>query len=462
MSGGKSVSRKGGSNQLNPRWLKKTKAFMEGPYFPLALGGIALLFYVLNAPVLCLAVFVACIAFICFFCEDTRPALAVAFLILLTFRFKDNVEAYTTWYAIAAYVCLGPVVLYSMLYRVLNYRVEWTKRNGLVSVSLFCVAFLIGGVFNEYYNLRNFGYVVAIVATLLGCYAFFAFTMKKREDNLLYLARVCAVFIGVAVLQVLELYLRCYEIGTPLDSEWKGNIILGWALSVMAGEMIVFLMPAVFYLIYKENRGCWYWFLVIFAEFAIYFTFARNALLWSVPVVLVGTGINCFAGRNKTVNRLVVLIIAAFAVSAVFILIEIGVVDKLVVFFNQVQLADSGRFFVWEKHCEFFFESPINGVGFEAYRSTVVGRVSRAHNNLLQMLASTGILGLTLYFIHRAQTIFLVFQKPTLDRIFISGCIWAILGMSLLSSTFFMPYTMVYYSIILLTLEKDVDSPKES
>ncbi len=461
MSGRKQFSQSRGTNQLNPRWVEKVKAFMEGSYFPLALGGVAFLFYVLNAPVLCLAIFVACIAFICFFCEDTRPALAVAFLVLLTFRFKDNVKAYVTWYAIVTYVCLAPVVLYSMVYRVLKYRVEWTKRNGLISMAFFCVAFLIGGVFNEYYNLRNFGYVVAVVAILLGCYAFFAFTMKKREDNLLYLARVCAVFIGVAVLQVLELYLRCYEIGTPLNSEWKGNVILGWGLSVMVGEMMVFLLPAVFYLIYKEQRGSWYWFLVIFAELAVYFTFARNALLWSVPVLLVGAGINCFVGKQKTANRLIVLVVAIFTATAIFLLMEIGVVDKLVVFFNQIQLADSGRFSVWEKHCEFFFDSPINGVGFEAYRSTVAGRVSRAHNNLLQMLASTGILGLTLYFVHRMQTIYLIFQKPTLDRIFISGCIWAILGMSLLSSTFFMPYTLIYYSIILLTLEKDVDSPKK-
>ncbi len=439
------------------KWMAAICSFMDGSLFPIVLGLVAFLFYALNLPVISLLIFIACLCFICLFCKDTRPAVAIAFLILLTFRYKDNAKAYLTSLSICMYVFFTPILLFSMIYRIVRHRVEWKKKTGLLSVGLLCVAFLTGGIFNEYYNLRNFGYVFVMVAGLFGCYAFFAFTMQKREDNLVYLARVCAVFICITALEVLEIYIRKYEWGTPLNAEWRQQLSFGWSVCTMVSEMMVFLLPAVFYLICKEKYGCYYWIVVAVVFAAAFFVFARNALLcWGI-VTICGAILSCFLGNNKKINRWIVCSLTAAGILLLILLLSTGALQSLLVYFKQIKLGDNGRLVIWEKHLELFKENPINGVGFEAYRTLIQGKASKAHNNVLQMLTSTGIIGFALYLVHRVQTIYLIVKKTTEGRIFIGGCIGAAVVISVLSSTFFMPYFMIYYSIILLSLEKTED-----
>ncbi len=436
--------------------IKRVAAFLDGPWFTVAFGVVAFLFYALNLPLVTVGVFAACGTFICLFCWDTRPGLTLVLLIVFSLQYKDNLQAYLSKPALILYAVAGPIILFAMGYRVIKRRVYFESRYGLLGMALFCCALLLGGVFTKYYTAWGFAKSAALATALFCCYAYFAFTLKKREDNLLYLARVLAVGVCLIAAELLEYYIRNYTWGTPFDAVWKDCLHLGWSISNMVAEMIVFALPAVFYLIYKEEKGYWYWIVVAVGLAAVYFTFARNALLWAIICTLLCTGVNCFLGKHRKINRILVLIVLALGVCVGVILYSTGALHKLMRFFLDVGLSDRGRFSVWKKHLEFLLEYPILGVGFDAY-SQFEGSVSRTHNNIVQMLASTGVVGFGMYLFHRIQTVGMIFKKPTPDRLFIGGCIGVSLMMAMLSSTFFHIYSIVHYSVILLVLEKSGD-----
>ncbi len=436
--------------------IKRVADFLDSPWFTIAFGVAAFLFYALNLPLVTVGIFAVCGTFICLFCWDTRPGLTLVLLVMFSFQYKDDLGAYLSKPAIILYCIAGPIILFAMGYRVIKRRVYFEGWCGLLGMALFSCAMLLGGVFTKYYTAWGFAKAAALATALFCCYAYFAFTLKKREDNLLYLARVLAVGVCLIAAELFEYYIRNYTWGTPFDADWKYYLHLGWSISNMVGEMIVFALPAVFYLIYKEEKGYWYWLVVAIALAAVYFTFARNALLWSIICTLLCTAANCLFGKHRKINRIVVLIVLALGVGVGVVLYSMGYLHKLMRFFLDVGLTDRGRFKIWKKHLGLFTEYPILGVGFDSY-SQFWESVSKAHNNIVQMLASTGIVGFGMYLFHRLQTVGMIFKKPTIDRLFIGGCILISLMMAMLSSTFFHIYSIVHYSVILLVLEKSGD-----
>ncbi len=439
----------------NTKGMRGICAFFESAAFPVLLGSLIVSLYVCDLPVTTLIICAVCASFICLFCEDTRPVLAILLLAVLSLRYRDNPSMYFSSKAQWGYVVCGVILLFCAGYRLIMRRQEYRVKSTLIGMALFSCAILIGGAFTSYYNLKNILYACGRISILLGAFAFFALTMKKGEDNLLYLARVCAIAVCMIAFQILVFYIRNYTPNIRLDSDWKDEILLGWGISNMAGEMIAFLFPAVFYLIYKEKYGFLYWFVIVVGALGIYFTLSRNAILWGGATVVLGTVLTCVMGKNRRINFIIALSLFVLLVGAVVGMYNLGYLDKYLEFFKQAQTSDRGRFNLWGKHLELFMESPLQGVGFKAYTLFAgTSRVSYAHNNPLQMLASTGVIGLSLYFIHRVQTVYLICKEPTVDRLFMGGCIAVILCMGLLSSIFFYFYAMIYYMAILLVLDK--------
>ena len=434
----------------------KIAAFLDGTYYPLALAGVLLAFYMLSLPIVGLAVGLACLGFICLFCEDTRPALATVLLAAFGMQYKYGAAAYYSGGAIVVYVLFGLPALFALVYRFVAFERVREKRPLTVGFLAFGFALFASGWFSEYYSLLSFLYGLMQAGSFLFVYLYFSRTMKHREDNFLYLARLFAVAIGLISVEIGFLYATKYTAGTPLDWRWKDEVILGWGISNMVGEMLATLLPALFYLIYKEKRGYLYYILVFVCLVAIYFTFGRGALGCAAIVTAAGVTVNCFVGKNRLINLILVGAgVAGVAAVAVFLLVT-GRMSGLLTFFTSVGLDDRGRVEMWANHVWLFTESPIFGSGFMAYRQLDLGPQLNAHNTLLQMLSSAGLIGLGCYLYHRVQTIALFVKKPKLDRLFMGACILTGLVASLIGPLVFRFYFAFYYSAILLVVEKSV------
>ena len=441
--------------------IAKLRSFFEGAYYPIALGVVAILCYVCSLPVLGLTIFALTAAFVCFFCEDTRPALANALLFFRTFRYRYDGEAYTTTTALCVFCVAGGALLASMVFRLIKTKYIPQRRTLLFSFLALSAAYFIGGIGSEYYSSKSFLLALADVGIFLGLYLFFSFTLPHREDNFVYFSRICAVALCVISLQMLDLYFRVYEKGMALDSDFKEyKVRLGWAISNHVGELMAMLLPAVFYLIYKEKHGCWYYTVVIVACVAMYFTLCRIALLCAFIIVAAGMIVNSIFHPRKRLHIILALSVLAAVLLFVLILSLNGKAGDFFYFFFEAGLSDRGRYKLWDVCMDIFKENPIFGASFSVYPTLKVQAkvLSTAHNTLVQMLSGTGIVGTILYCGHRAHTVWMVLRKPTLDRLFMSACVLTALVMGLVSSMFFLFYSLFYYTVILTLLEKSVEA----
>ena len=67
------------------------------------------------------------------------------------------------------------------------------------------------------------------------------------------------------------------------------------------------------------------------------------------------------------------------------------------------------------------------------------------HNVIVELLASTGVVGILAFTVHLKQIIVVAFRKFSLDRLIILFVPLIILGMSMLDNFFFLPnFTMIY------------------
>ena len=139
-------------------------------------------------------------------------------------------------------------------------------------------------------------------------------------------------------------------------------------------------------------------------------------------------------------------------------LLLMGKFKDLFAFFTVNKFSDRGRFKMWRDYIAYFKESPIVGAGFAEFRDLYynkwVDTAWQAHNTIIQVLGSTGIVGTAFYFFHRTQTAVLLAKKPKADRLFIGGCMALGLLQSWLDPLFFRLYFAILYSTLLWLIEQ--------
>ncbi len=439
--------------------MKGVCAFLETSFFPVLVGAAVLVCYVMDLSVVALAMLALLAAFVCFFCEDTLPALPLLLFVIFAWQYKDDASQYLTKNAFITYGVCGTILFIAALYRICARRVQWKRKSGLLSMALLTAAILLGGVFTEFYTLSNFSYALGAGGALFGLYVFFAFTVKRRKNILVYLARVLVVAIFIIAFELLEYYVQNYEAGILLDEAWKRDLHLGWGISNMVGEMVAFMIPAVFYLIYKEKLGHFYWLVLPVAVVAVFLTLSRNALLWTGIITVLGIFVNCLSGEKKTFNQFFVLF-AAVVLGTLFVRLYVtDRLDEFLAFFENTKLDDRGRFDIWKDFAKLFLKSPLHGVGFRAYlgRPSNYTNVIYAHNLFAQIWGSTGTFGMCLFVAHLILVFGILCKKPKEGSLFMVGCVLALWGISMLSPLFFLAYALLYYSALVLCLEKSYE-----
>lgn len=120
----------------------------------------------------------------------------------------------------------------------------------------------------------------------------------------------------------------------------------------------------------------------------------------------------------------------------------------------------TGRLTMYKNGLQAFKSHPFTGTGFFDFEhGTNVYFVNdsflapRYHNTIIQFLASTGIFGLIAYLFHRWETIKIVYKNCSIEKIFITICLVAIIGNSLLDCQFFNFGPGLHYGTLLAFIE---------
>lgn len=250
--------------------------------------------------------------------------------------------------------------------------------------------------FDSRKRLRKIAYTITIFGTIM---AFFAIIQRIANLEAIYGVRPAfqAVPFGSFINQ--------HHFAAFME------MTLGVTIGILLGSTV------------KKEQLLLFVFAIILMIVCIMFTGSRGGML-SLLGVFGFIGAAVYLGRNKSdalqTNKLAVfasVLAIVFIVSGAVLFLGAG--DSLIrgLGVSEATSADfsSGRTYFWQTALQMFFGSPIFGVGLDAFGVAFTKfdiwngtfRVEQAHNDYLQVLTETGVIG----FACLAMFIFLLFKQ---------------------------------------------------
>lgn len=442
--------------------------FYNGIWYALFVGVLVVIGNAFGIEVPLFAVMVVTFFIGCLIAYDFRFAI-VPFLCTVCFVSAKNAPNVTIFrehfgqlsVLIALSVSFGLLAVGVVVFAVRNRRRRnaFPQKSFFMSMAIFCVAMVLNGAFNSAYTLQNLIYALNFPLALLLIYALFALYVHFDRGAFQYF--MYALVIAGMVIS-LELVLH-YLLGNVIVDGVivKENVVLGWAVWATIGGMIAFVMPACFYFAATHKRGWIFYLLGIFEFICIMLSQSRGALLVGAVILLVSIVLLCIFGVNRRCNRYMTLGLAV-VVGFCAIFLHEKIISVLQNFINT-GFDDHGRYVLWKTGTEKFLKHPIFGAGF--YDNGIVSEWDIQiypffyHNTIVQIIGSTGIVGMAAYLWHRFATVKRVVEKPSLYKTYLGLCILACLGFCMLDVMLFITYPLIFYTLILLFMEKS-DEPE--
>lgn len=443
--------------------LDHLRDFYSGKWYPLIVLALTVLGNSLGYEFACFLGMVASFFIGCLFAYDFRFALSpfMCTVFFVSPRHAQNVTEFREYYmqplAVTVMVIgFGLIFVGTVLFAIRNRRrINSFPWKGLfLSLSIWCASLCFNGLFAPVYSVQNLLYAVTFPLMLLILYTLFALYVKFDQTAFDYFM-YCLLIACSAI--CLELFARYLSGAVIVDGVIvKTNVVLGWGVWTTIGGMIAFLMPAAFYFVATKRYGWIFYGLGLVQFFCTVLSQSRGAMLFGGVILLICLSTLCFFGRNKRINR--ILTIGLIVIAGIGVLLLREKLMGLLQSFLDKGFDDSERFDLWKLGVQKFLSAPVFGAGF--YDNGIVSTWDIQlypffyHNTAVQILASTGVVGVLAYLWHRFCTIRAVVRKPSLYKTYLGICILSCLLFCMLDVLLFITYPLIFYTLILLFIEK--------
>lgn len=320
----------------------------------------------------------------------------------------------------------------------------------LIGFVVLGLAYIFGGSFTSYIDGKSMLFGLREILSICGFYFYFLYTIdwkSLRKDYFAYLF----LFFGLAVsLEVWVFIFQGLEVTT------------GWGIRNDVGGTLAISIPASGYLTIKK-RGYinWLYSLLLFYLLTVTaLTESRGGTMGaSIMVITSVIMIMVFShrwGRIYTATFFISYIVVftlLFLFQTDFMMKYFGRAFGSGLSFDDLDEFSSHRFSIWKYGLEQWAHHPILGVGWYQCNYYSFIYPARYHNTYVQLLSSTGIIGLLAYLFHRFETLYVAFKKPTLEKTFAIICIMALMAISLVDCHFFNIWLGFGYGFLLAFIE---------
>ena len=319
----------------------------------------------------------------------------------------------------------------------------------LIGYVALLISYLMGGAFSKYYDIKTFGFGLLEIASIGGFYFYFVYTIDWKNFKKDYFAYLF-FFFGLAIsVETIVLIIQNSE-----------EITTGWGIRNDIGGTLAMTIAGAGYLAVKKKAYINWLFVVgmLFILVACAFTESRGGFVATfVMTIVCSVLIMVFTNWVKRLTSS--LIIVAFVVT--FICLYIFKHEMMMERFGRILEIDiknlddfsSGRITIWKIGIEQWKENKAFGVGWLQTTFAEFKFPPRYHNTYIQLLASTGIVGIVAYTFHRFETIFVTFRRPNLEKVYALLCIIGLMIANLFDCHFFNIWLGFGYSFLVANLE---------
>ena len=342
-----------------------------------------------------------------------------------------------------------------------------TKYKLLGGMVFLGISYLISGLGRallEGFETKNLIFSGIQFLTMVVPYLVISFGVKWNKVVKDYLAFSVICFSLVVGIQLIFAYITNGVLvdGKPLNT----FIFSGWGVNTNMGAMVTLAIPFAFYYLAKDKCVILTNIIILFLFFTNVLSLSRNSILVGVLLYVICQTI-VFSKSKKILTKVITALFIILLLAGIFLFNRY--VFNMLGFSFAKGLDVSGRDELYMHALETFYSYPLLGGGFYGINSTLhpseVGWNSffprMWHNNILQVLATGGIVCFVAYLIHRIHTIKLVMKNNTIENSFIALSLLALVIMSLLDCYFFQLGPMLLYSSALAFIEHRKPHVKE-
>ncbi len=360
-------------------------------------------------------------------------------------------------------ITIGIVAVTRFVYEIIKNRKTLKRPKLLMGFIILLIAFVLGGLFTKYYSLRTAFFGLVLTLSLSFTYLYFYFTVdfsKVKKDYIFKLLTGIGIVLSI---QIINMIIESGIFKHFEDFE-RGEIYTGWGINNNVGGMVALVLFAPFYLAITKKNGWIYFLIASINALLVILTLSRNSILFSFIIYVSLTGLTLIKVKKKkpyviTLSSILICLLLALLINWNTFL---NFIDPLI----EIKANNNGRYAIYQIGWSRFKEAMFLGNGFYDFDGVFQwgskwGAITdttflppRFHNTYVQLIASTGIVGILAYFYHRYETIKIIFNNITFEKIMLGIGIFTLILISIFDCHLFNIGPGFLYAGMLLFIEK--------
>lgn len=326
--------------------------------------------------------------------------------------------------------CAGIIVLF-LLVRTLYNLVTKPERGAprlWLGFTLLGAGYLLGGAGTKYYCANSVIFSVLNILCVSLLYFTFRYAIDWKNLEKDYVFRLICVFGAVVMAQIIGAYFREGVIVDGASLRW--TLGTGWGHYNTVGCVMAMCACAPLYFTVTKKHGWAFTALSVLYMVGVVLSQSRGSILFGGIAFFIALVYALVKAQKRERNGSLILL----AVCAVAVIVAGACFfDKVKDFFEsmlKLKADPNGRLVLFKEAWNYFLSSPVFGAGWGGNKwleGKALFEFFMAHNTLMQLLGSFGVVGTVCYSVHRVQTGILVFKRPSAEKYFCAFCILVLL-----------------------------------
>ncbi len=450
------------------KWYKILQKLLDSKFLIVLIAALAILSNVFSLEIICLYIYLLIVIIAILFSNDLLCLIPIACCSYYTFSRKNNplstsmTSVFLQKEAVThLIVILTTTAVFAITRLIYDLITKEEKRKlpkltwGFLALGL---TYILGGIFSKYYSGKTAFFGFTQIASIAFCYFYFYFTIDFKKVSKTYFAFLVTI---ISIILLTESVVMLYYCNFFSSGEfYRHDLYTGWGINNNVAACICMALPGPFYYASQKKHGWIFLILCNILLVTLVFIQSRNGILFGSIIFAILFLLSIVkSSLNNRIGLIITQVFLLLMYSTIILYFEDFLLSKLVSIINA-GVSDSGRFQIYIDGFKQFLDYPFFGNGFYqcptnrwGINSTEPFFPARYHNTYVQLLASCGAVSLIAYFIHRVQTLRIVFKNKNTEKTFMSIVFIALILTSILDCHFFNFGPGFLYSTILLLIE---------